>query len=226
MPNARHLGGLPTPVGAACFHDVVRSGRLTDLVPAGAATLKLMGIRTIVDLRDADERTLTPDPDLTLFGLTQRWIPLYEEDPAPHGVDLEYGHAGFLWMYQNFLENGRAAMVELVRILAEAEGGMLYHCWHGEDRTGLVTAILLSLVGVPDDAIIADHSLSLTLETLAARGYHGRGAAQRISAPLRAMEALLGMVRERWGSMEGYLAEAGSTAPEIQAIREKAVRPR
>jgi len=226
VPNARHLGGLPTPDGVTCFHDIVRSGMLTGLLSAGADRLNSMGIRTVIDIWTADERTLAPEPNLTLFGLTQRWIPLVEQDPAPRGVNLEYGHAGFLWMYQNFLEYGRAAMVELVRILANTESGVLYHCWGGQDRTGLVTAALLSLVGVPDDAIIADHSLSVTLEKLAERGITGMAAAQRVSAPSRGMEALLGMVRERWGGVAGYLAEAGSTAPEIQAIREKAVRPR
>ncbi len=222
--NARHLGGLPSTNGPTSLHDVLRSGSLARLLPAGVETLRAIGVQVVVDLRTAEERVLSAEPDLSAFGLTQAWIPVVERDPAPHGVNLEYGHAGFLWMYQNFLEYGRLAMSRLVRTLAETEGGVLYHCSAGQDRTGLVSAVLLSLVGVHDEAIVDDHSLSVTVGSLAERGITGAAATQRTTAPLHAMAATLAMVRERWGSSEGYLLAAGASPAAIAEVRARAHR--
>lgn len=113
-------------------------------------------------------------------------------------------------------------MCQFVQTLADSPDGVLYHCSAGEDRTGVVTTLLLSLAGVPDDAILTDHSLSLTLEKLAARGLTGDAAAHRMAAPLQAMTALLEMVRERWGSVEGYLLDAGASQSAIDDVRARA----
>ena len=209
VPNARHLGGLATATGVTALHHVIRSGTLAGLNPLGIDALQQMGVRTIVDLRTFEERTASPEPNLGALGFVQRWLPLVERDPAPLGVHLEHGFAGYLWMYQNFLENGRKALAQLVQTVSEAEGGVLYHCSLGQDRTAVATAVLLSLHGATDEAIIADHALSVTLESLAARGITGAEAEQRVWAPQAGMAALLEMVRERWGGVEGYLGEAG-----------------
>ena len=222
VPNARHLGGLPTASGSTSLSDVIRSATLAKLQPSGVDALRRQGIRIVIDLRTADERALSPEPDLSRFGFTNVWAPVVEQDPAPHGVRLEYGHAGFLWMYQTFLERGRSAMCQLVQTLADSGGGVLYHCLGGTDRTGVASALLLSLAGVPDEAIIADYSLSETLETLAARGLTGEAAIQRMTAPVHAMAALLEMIRERWGSVEGYLLDAGASLSAIAEVRARA----
>lgn len=223
VPNARHLGGLPSATGITSLGDIIRSARLAELQPSGIDALRRQGIRVVVDLRTAHERALSPEPRLSSFGFTNLWVPVVERDPAPHGVSLEYGDAGFLWMYQNFLEYGRNGMCQVVQTLADSQGGVLYHCSAGEDRTGVVTALLLSLVGVPDDAILADHSLSLTREILAARGHTGEAASQRMTAPLQAMGAWLEMIRARWGSVEGYLLDAGASPSAIGEVRARAL---
>jgi protein-tyrosine phosphatase len=126
-------------------------------------------------------------------------------------------------MYQNFLEYGRKSIVQLVDTLGEHPGGLLYHCSAGEDRTGLVTAVLLSVVGVPDADILADHAQSLSLGSVEARGYAGAAATQRMRAPLNAMMELLQMIRTRWGTTEGYLIEAGASLRAVDAFRCRAI---
>lgn len=115
-------------MGSTSLSDVVRSATLAELQPSGIDALRAQGVRVVIDLRTADERELAPEPDLSAFGFTNVWMPVVEHDPAPHGVRLEYGHAGFLWMYQTFLERGRTAMCQFVQTLADSEGGVLYHC--------------------------------------------------------------------------------------------------
>lgn len=225
VPNIRHLGGLPLAGGPAQLGNVVRSGALTRLEPGGVDVLRELDIRLIVDLRTPHERAAAPEPELALFGIRSAWAPTFEVDPAPVGVHLEYGHAGYLWMYQNFLEYGRRSLVQLVQHLVDTDRGVLYHCSAGRDRTGLATAVLLSAAGGSDRSIIADHALSETYERLTSRGIMGAAAEQRMQAPIRAMADLLTMIRERWGSAEGYLVDAGASRSAVTQWRARASAP-
>jgi len=57
-----------------------------------------------------------------------------------------------------FIVNHRPhAFRDVLTSLAEAEGGVLFHCFAGKDRTGLVAAMILSLAGVPAEHIAADY---------------------------------------------------------------------
>jgi protein-tyrosine phosphatase len=216
VPNARHLGRLPSKTGHTGLRNVIRSGILADLQPSGIDALRSLGVRCVVDLRSAEERDEVPEPDLAQYGFEQVWVPVFDRDPCPFGVHLEYGYAGYLWMYQNFLEYGRAAMVRLVQALADTDGGVLFHCWLGQDRTGVVSAVLLSAVGMSDETILFDHAQSVTLESLAVRGITGAEATHRVTAPLHGMQALLDIVRERWGGADGYLVDAGASCSSHQ----------
>lgn len=222
VSNVRHLGGLETASGPCGLRDVVRSGGLNNLTSEGVTQLTDLGIRTIVDLRTEVEREPAPEPDLTSLGIRGIWAPVVERDPSPMGVSLEWGHAGFTWLYQNFLEYGRSAIVQLAEVIAAGQGGVLYHCSAGEDRTGVVTAVLVALAGAPDDIIVADHAESLNDEVLAARGFTGTAAIQRALAPQHAMRQTLSMIRERWGGVDGYLLEAGASWNAIDAFRARA----
>jgi protein-tyrosine phosphatase len=63
--------------------------------------------------------------------------------------------------YPAFLDRFPHKIAEVFTAIARAEpGGVLYHCAAGRDRTGLVSLVLLHLVGVEPEAIAADHSMS------------------------------------------------------------------
>ena len=49
----------------------------------------------------------------------------------------------------------------------------MFHCAAGKDRTGILAALVLSLVGVPDEVIAEDYTLS------------GEGVARMISGQSR-----------------------------------------
>ena len=61
--NARDLGGLPTTDGGTTrWSAVVRSDHLDHLTAAGWAALEAHGIRTIIDLRNDEERPADSAP--------------------------------------------------------------------------------------------------------------------------------------------------------------------
>jgi protein-tyrosine phosphatase len=159
--NVRDLGGLRTIDGHTTrWGAVVRSDAPDRLSAASWSALKAHGIRTIVDLRDDSERPAAAPPhagEVTTVQLpledltdTQFWQPW--RDTGLWGTPL---------YYRAFLERFPERSAAVVAAVAHAQpGGVLVHCGIGRDRIGLITMVLLTLVGVPPDDIAADHELS------------------------------------------------------------------
>ncbi|MCX5212090.1 tyrosine-protein phosphatase [Kitasatospora sp. NBC_00240] len=156
--NVRDLGGLPTTTGGRTRRGaVVRADNLDRLTAEGWEALRAHGIRTVVDLRNADEyKPLLPRPaDLDLVRIPldelagadwwQRWGEL---DGTPLSL-------------RPYLDECPGAIAEIVSTVARARpGGVVVHCGAGRDRTGLAALLLLSLAGAEPAAIIADYLLS------------------------------------------------------------------
>jgi len=167
--NARDLGLLPVAGGGLTrWGAVVRADSLDHLTPAGWAALAGHGIRTIVDLRNPDERTALPAVparegiDVVHVALddvedTAMWQELWEQELD--GTPLYYGP---------FLARKAERCAAAVAAVARARpGGVVVHCGVGRDRTGLISLLLLALAGVEPTAIAADYERSA--ERLAAR---------------------------------------------------------
>ena len=92
-----------------------------------------------------------------------------------------------------------------------------FYCTAGKDRTGVLTAIVLAAVGVPDEAIVADYTISANVYK--EMGDHSAmvGALKQrdldpdtfLGAPAEVMVETLSMIREEFGSIEGYLDSIG-----------------
>jgi protein-tyrosine phosphatase len=126
------------------------------------------------------------------------------------------------------LEHFRDNVAASVRTVAHApDGGVVVHCVGGKDRTGLLTAFLLDLAGVPAEEIAADYALSE--ERLRARHEGWFEAAEsdeelerlkRIAqTPAASMLGVLEALEERYGSVEAFLREAGVTDDELALVR-------
>jgi protein-tyrosine phosphatase len=138
----------------------VRADALSRLSADGWRRLRAHGVRTIVDLRNDDE--LGPDAAAGRAGVetvhvaldgaedTAFWEP-WRRTPA-FGTPLYY--AAHL---ERFPERSARAVAAVARA---RPGGVAVHCGVGRDRTGLVSLLVLALVGVEPEAIAADYALS------------------------------------------------------------------
>ena len=105
----------------------------------------------------------------------------------------------------------------------------VFFCAGGTDRTGVITALVLSLAGVPDDLIAEDYSLSaqglvrrFTVEgapSWMAPGDLESGRAIATLARPETMIELLRLVRLEYGGVTAYLRSVGVTADEIDQLR-------
>jgi protein tyrosine/serine phosphatase len=175
--NVRDLGGLPTAGGGVTrWGAAVRADALDELTEAGWAALVAHGVRTVVDLRNADERA--EDAARRPASVTTRQLPLDAvEDREFWSVWVSGPQFGTPLYYGPHLERFPERSAAVVAAIAEAPpGGVVFHCGGGRDRAGQIALLLLSLAGVPAAAIAADYALSA--ERLPAR-YAARGEADQ-----------------------------------------------
>ena len=66
------------------------------------------------------------------------------------------------YAYNFFVTNptAQAAIGELLTDLADSKGVSVFHCSAGQDRTGVASALLLSLLGVPEKTVEDDYALT------------------------------------------------------------------
>ena len=231
--NVRDLGGLPLAQGGATrFGRVVRADNVRRLSTRGWSALRAYGVRRIVDLRFVRERegeAGVPDGldvvSVSLFGdhdpaeLERRDAIVRRAADDVDAIDL---------FYTETLETRGAHVAAALRAVASApDGAVVVHCFVGKDRTGIVSAFLLRLAGVPEEAVAEDYALSGPLVgplvddwIAAADDEHERAFRTRVSAaPAEGLLRVLRTVRERWGGEDQYLRAAGVSAHEIARLR-------
>jgi protein-tyrosine phosphatase len=154
--NFRDLGGYPTADGEFPWHRLFRSDALHQLDPAGLAELSRLGLRTVVDLRTHVEVEIAPSP--------------LDHLPARHvhvsilGGDLQSLPLELEAIYAYVVRECGNAIADAIRPLCSGEAfPALLHCSAGKDRTGIVVAMVLAVLGVPDECIAADYALSAAL---------------------------------------------------------------
>lgn len=159
--NFRDLGGYPTAHGAhTCWNVLYRADGLHRLTDPDLVVFANLGIRTVVDLRTdleveqhgsfPHERMLVDFHHVAVIDAT--WN--HEEVPDLDDVDF------LVWAYRSMLSRGADRFADAMSILAEAESAAVFHCAAGKDRTGILAALVLGSVGVPDQAIVADYALT------------------------------------------------------------------
>lgn len=210
--NIRDLGGLLTTDGrTTCFGALVRSDTPARLTPQGWSQLYAYGIRTIITLRThgLDEPDLNFTPPYPDLAVVQAPIEdLTDTEFVAHWVNNN------LWgtpiYYQDALRRWPARHAAVISAIGQAQpGGVLFHCIRGNDRTGLISLLLLALARVTLAEIVADYELSPDpyRQELLARGNSTVPAA--LSAALADLD------------LDHYLTQAGVTPAELAAVRRR-----
>lgn len=205
--NMRDLGGLTTADGRTVRAGVLfRSDMLKHATGADLARIGELGLRTVIDLRTAEEIEL--HGRFEAEGVDYRNLELrhLRWDRFPVQPNGEAEKAEFLRQrYSGFLESGADAIRDSLDLIA-TQSPTLVHCIAGKDRTGVVIAVALALAGVPEADVAADFALT----------GHGqqryRAWAERtglpvfigLSTPAEAMLGTFEELRARYRSVEDY----------------------
>lgn len=230
--NVRDLGGLRTRGGRTVrSRQVIRSDNPKWMTEQGQEELsEMIAPALVVDLRmvievEREGYTIGHDPArvvnlpmLPQSGVTQEQI---DAGAADNLADD----------YLRQLDVNAESIVEVLRLIADpGNRPVLVHCTAGKDRTGIVVAMLLDILGVDHEDIVADYratsaNMGRILERIrSAQVFQDNGLA---AAPMwifeshpGTMRAFLERMTERYGSAELWALAKGLDAGGIARLRD------
>ena len=238
--NMRDLGGYPTSDGRQTrWKTFVRSGSMHAMQPAAQSALVDYGIRTVIDLRRTSETEEAPNVFAGSSVVAYHHQNMLGDQPVPQSdalpepgtaVEKPATPAEFVkFAYTAWLDGRQPQIGKTLATLAEpASRPAAYHCAGGKDRTGIVSALLLGIAGVPEDVIAEDYALSARylMDRYYAQASPGSDPSdftwedyQREYCPADGMRLVLEYLNERYGGIEPYVRSAGLNTDQIDSLR-------
>lgn len=241
--NFRDLGGYRTVDGQQVkWRTVFRSGTPANLTANDYKTLDKLGIRAFCDFRANDEREAEPNRYVAANSDIEYWTRDYRMDSGNlmgvlTGPDAsaEKSRATMTAFYRVLPEEQADGYREMFTQLAAGKTPLAFNCSAGKDRAGTGAALLLTLLGVPRDAVVADYALSddvvdyrKEMAESAAKNAGYAGLAKlpwETVEPLLAsdpayIEAALDALDQKYGSVDAFIEQKLGVTPEMK----KAVR--
>jgi protein-tyrosine phosphatase len=227
--NVRDLGGWPARDGRTVrFGQVFRAARLARITEADTRALQALGVRTVVDLRGADERAKVPNVDHGFHEVSLAIEPsigprLREMAEKGEGTADEM-RAMMARAYAAYAIDWSAQYRALFALLlSEQRVPLLFHCTAGKDRTGFGAALILAALGVREEAIREDYLATTRLwvpDEEASRTLPPEVAQVLLSVHASLLGAAFDAIHEWHGTLEGYLRERlGLDAARLETLR-------
>lgn len=141
----------------------------------------------------------------------------------------EINDGGLPMLNELLLRYGAPGIKYVLEMMADSKRlPMGFYCTAGKDRTGMIAAIVLSLVGVPDENIVEDYSLSANVYAemndhqamVGALSQRNLDAKTFLGAPPQVMRETLKNIRSDYGSIEGYLDWIGFDRKSQQKLKD------
>jgi protein-tyrosine phosphatase len=219
--NFRDLGGYRTVDGrTVAWRRLFRADGLNKLTPADRAQMTDLGLTTVIDLRTVDEaeqRGSFPVDDVPV-----RYVALPLTDVLPATEELpDWKEAAYVaTRYGAMVSEGGPVLTEAIGVLASS-GSLpaVMHCSAGKDRTGVLSALILAFLGVPDETIVEDYALSAQamgrlLERLKAEYPEAVDQVEKFAPAIlhvvpETMEQFLATLRLEYGTYDELVAALG-----------------
>ncbi|TMA34504.1 MAG: tyrosine-protein phosphatase [Deltaproteobacteria bacterium] len=230
--NFRDLGGYPTADGGTLrWRQLFRADGLHALSPRGVATLRdEIALGDIIDLRSSAELALDGRGLLEREPIRFHHLPLFDGGRAQRNPTADI--ASLADLYFGMIDFAREPIAKVITVLARTRDPAVFHCAAGKDRTGVISALVLSLLDVRDEVIVADYAatreaLDAIVERLmSSEGYQGMFEElppDTLHANPETMEAFLARVRAEFGGMADYAREIGVDGADVERLRARMV---
>ncbi|HEY5865397.1 MAG TPA: tyrosine-protein phosphatase [Candidatus Tectomicrobia bacterium] len=229
--NLRDTGGYRTLDGCITrWRTLLRSDSLHRVPPLERTALLTYGVRTVIDLRRSDELHVAPNVFADTSDVVYHHVSLLADTPP----DRKVAPRLLPDVYRLILDQRQEQLRQTLATLA-APGGFpaIVHCTAGKDRTGLIVALLLGLVGVPEATIVADYALSSQylvgpyLEEAQQRAaYNGIPWAwfqHQVICPPEFMQTTLQYLDEHHGGIPAYVRHIGLSQEQCEHLRQALV---
>lgn len=219
--NCRDLGGYVTEYGVTKFNRFIRCGIVNEPDYREIEELKKLNIKTVIDLRGDYETGNNPLNMDRLADADLHNISLYEANVANADNGGKHLSDTYIFITDAFRDNVRLVL----ETIADAkDGAVLYHCFFGKDRTGILTMLLLTIAGVDEDDIIADYQVTYTYLRRYIEEHEktlwNKNKIYFYSQP-ETMLTLIKHLNKKYGSVEKYILSTGISRENILKIRRK-----
>jgi protein-tyrosine phosphatase len=221
--NFRDLGGYRTgddrQIG---WRRLFRADGLHRLSGADHRKLIDLGVATVIDLRTVDEAKQRGRFPVDLVPVRYVDLPLLDVLPATEELPSWREASYVASRYRQMVSEGAPTLATAFEVLGSA-GSLpaVFHCSAGKDRTGVLSALILAFLGVPDETIVEDYALSAAamvdlLEHLKAE-YPDSVEAVEHHAPAilqvmpETMEEFLASTRNEYGDYDALAQSLGVT---------------
>lgn len=227
--NFRDLGGYPAAGGATVkWGSLYRSANLSEASRADQQALDTLELHALVDLRSATEREAQPNQvsEKPSFEIVE--IPVLDggaqgladeitrriEDGTLADFDAE---AFMLNANRQFADEFTPQFAEFMQVILRAGGEpVLWHCTAGKDRAGFAAAVLLRILGVPENVVLEDYALSRqysmqahSMDLMMLKLFKGEEVRDKVAVLLgvekRWLQAAFDTIEQRWGSFDAYV---------------------
>jgi protein-tyrosine phosphatase len=228
--NFRDLGGYRTADGRRIgWRRLFRADGLSRLSDADHRQLTDLGVATVIDLRTVDEAEQRGR--FRVDRVPVRYVDLPLTDVLPATEELpSWGEASYVaTRYGQMVSRGAPALAGAFEVLGSGDAlPAVFHCSAGKDRTGVLAALILAFLGVPDETIVEDYFLSASamgrlLERLRAEYPDNVEEVERFAPAVlqvlpETMEEFLVSLRAEHGSYDA-LADSLGVADAVAGLR-------
>ena len=162
-PNLRQLGGYAARCGGRVKHNLLfRAGSLAFLTDADMARLAALQLGSVIDFRRESEIELNPNRLPASLLPVQKQLPIAPGDllQALEQGCADYMHQHMVNINASMALEQRAVFSTFLNDLLHLDGGLLFHCTAGKDRTGFAAALILMALDVPRETILQDYLLT------------------------------------------------------------------
>jgi len=233
--NVRDIAG---PGSCMKPNFLFRGAEVSSITEEGKSQLRELGITTVFDLRSDIEMEKWDSPLPVIDGVEVLRTPVFrKEDYSPEMIAKRFQlyssgkTEAFMELYSQILDHAGEAVGAILRHIKDKPNeGCLFHCTAGKDRTGVIAAILLKLVGAEDDAIERDYALTrvgreqnrhiimarLSKEPIFAS--NNEAALNMFTCRPGTMTAFLELLQNKYGGAEEYVKQYGKLSGDDIAI--------
>jgi protein-tyrosine phosphatase len=224
--NVRDLGGYAGSGGRVTrWQRFLRADDLHDLTEPEVEFLIEYGVRTVVDLRSAGEVHDRPDPFVHHEQVAYYHLPLGPDQPLDQSDFMKNPSPTLLQdFYVGMLRDSPERIgAVFARLAAAADGGTLFHCAAGKDRTGIVSMLLLGMAGARDSDIVSNYTCSYEhiMENPQIRAYASHVPQVLIQSSPETIRFAMSSIRVDYGGFKGYLNSCGIGDHTLERIAER-----
>lgn len=236
VPNFRDLGGYRTHDGrTVAWRRLFRSAALHKMTDCDIARLKQdISPRAVIDLRSPRDPEKNAEA-LLLKEIGARHYPIPFRPESSSYVKEEWKahpsapHMGAIYLSRISDQPFGKRLVDALEIIAERDNHpLVFHCSAGKDRTGVLAAMVLAAMGIVDEDLVEDYTLSAPLmKEIRDRMTRDPETAQGVKdqpdyqwkASAESMTVFLSLLRQRYGSAEGYLKANGADSSLVERLK-------